>query len=112
MIYQKYMDLIEYNYDIIKKFPKSEKFSLAADIKGSMFDAMRCILRANKIYGNRDKRLDILNMLDAEIQLQKVFVRIAHSNKYISNKKYMNWSKKLDEIGRILGGWIKATRNG
>ena len=112
LIYQKYMDLVEHSYGMIRKFPKSEKFSLAAHIKDSMFDTLRYILRANKIYGNTNRRLDLLNTIDAEIQLQKIFVRIAHSNKYISSKQYMNWSKMLDEIGRILGGWIKATRNG
>lgn len=105
------MDLIEYSYGIIKEFPKSEKFCLAAHIKDSMFSTLKYILRANKIYGNIEKRLDMLNIIDAEIQLQKVFVRISHSNKYISNKKYMEWSRRLDEIGRILGGWIKSTRN-
>lgn len=112
LIYQKYIDLTEYSYGMIRKFPKSEKFSLAADIKESIYDTIRYILRANKIYGNMGKRLDLLNRIDAEIQLQKVFVRIAHGNRYISNKNYLSWSVKLDEIGRILGGWIKTTRNG
>lgn len=103
------MDLIEYTYDMIRKYPKSEKFALAASIKESMFNSLRLILRANKVYGNKNKRLDILNELDAEIQLQKVFVRISNTNKYISNSNYVNWSSKLDEIGRILGGWIRST---
>lgn len=106
------MDLIEYSYGMIRKFPKSEKFTLAAHIKESMFDTLKYILRANKIYGNNGRRLDMLNMVDAEIQLQKVFVRISHSNKYISSKNYMEWSRRLDEIGKILGGWIRSTRNG
>lgn len=85
---------------------------MAASIKNSMFDTLKYILRANKIYGDSQKRLDMLNMIDAEIQLQKTLVRLAHEYKYISNKNYVEWSRRLDEIGRILGGWIKSTRNG
>lgn len=109
LIYQKYVDLIRYSYNLLTKYPKAEKFALVANVKNSMFEALKLILRANKIYGNKAARIDMLNALDAEIQLQKVLVRISHEQKYISNNNYMEWSKRLDEIGRILGGWIKAT---
>jgi len=29
--------------------------------------------------------------------------------KYLPLKKYENWSKMLNEIGKMLGGWIKST---
>ena len=112
LIYQKYVDLVEYSYDRLRKYPKSEKFVLVSEIRKSMFSTMRLILRANKIYGDSEKRLDFLNEIDAEIQVQKFFVRFSHREKYTSNKNYMEWSRRLDEIGKILGGWIKATRDG
>lgn len=82
---------------------------MVAQIKNSMFESLKLILRANKVYHNTGMRVDMLNQLDAEVQTQKVLVRLAHSNRYISNKNYMEWSCRLDEIGRILGGWIKST---
>jgi four helix bundle protein len=94
---------------LLSKFPKAEKFAMAAQIKDSMFTVLRNILRANKIYKDKNKRIDMLNAIDAELQAQKVLVRIAHNNRYISNQNYIEWSRSLDEIGRILGGWIKAT---
>ncbi len=109
LIYQKYVDLIEYAYNLLRKFPKSEKFAMAAHIKDSMYTVLKYILRANKVYNNRQLRVDMLNAIDAEIQLQKVLVRMAHKNRYISNQNYMEWSRRLDEIGRILGGWIRST---
>lgn len=109
IIYQKQVDLIEYTYNLLRKFPKSEKYALAADIKSSMFNALKLILRANKVYNNSQVRVYLLNELDAEVQIQKVMVRIAHGQRYISNKNYLEWSRRLDEIGRILGGWIKQT---
>lgn len=109
LIYQKYVDIIDYSYNLLRKFPKSEKFAMVAQIKNSMFESLKLILRANKVYHNTGMRVDMLNQLDAEVQTQKVLVRLAHSNRYISNKNYMEWSCRLDEIGRILGGWIKST---
>ena len=50
LIYQKYVDLIEYAYNLLRKFPKSEKFAMAAHIKDSMYTVLKYILRANKVY--------------------------------------------------------------
>lgn len=82
---------------------------MAAHVKDSMYTVLRYIMRANKVYNNRQVRLDMLNAIDAEIQLQKVLVRMAYKYRYISNQNYLEWSRRLDEIGRILGGWIRAT---
>ena len=38
----------------------------------------------------------------------KFFLQIAWENKCIPNDKYSLLSEKLDEIGRMLGGWKKG----
>ena len=107
LIYQKYTDTIEYGYNLLKKYPKSEKYGLTSEIRKSMFQTIRLILYANKI-SNKFNKLDIINKIDAEIASQKFFVRFSYKNKYISHNNYYEWSKRLDEIGKILGGWIKS----
>ena len=57
---------------------------------------------------DNDKRLDTINKIDAEIASQKFFIRFSYKSKYISHNNYFEWSKRLDEIGKILGGWIKS----
>lgn len=107
LIYQKYIDLVEYGYNLLKKYPKSEKYSLTSEMRKSMFETIRLILYANKI-ANRGIRLQTINKIDAEISSQKFFVRFSYKNKYISHSNYFEWSKRLDEIGKIIGGWIKS----
>ncbi len=107
LIYQKYTDVIEYGYNLLRKYPKSEKYGLTSEIRKSMFQTIRLILYANKI-NDKFSKLDIINKIDAEIASQKFFVRFSDKNKYINHKNYYEWSKRLDEIGKILGGWIKS----
>lgn len=107
LIYQKYIDTIEYGYNLLKKYPKSEKYGLTSEIRKSMFQTIRLILYANKI-SDKFNKLDNINKIDAEIASQKFFVRFSYKNKYISHSNYYEWSKRLDEIGKILGGWIKS----
>jgi len=48
VIKQKCEDMIKYCYIAIRQFPKSEKFTLAADIKKSMFRLLELIIRCNQ----------------------------------------------------------------
>ena len=107
LIYQKYLDLIEYGYKLLIKYPKYEKYALVSEIRRNMYQSLKYILYANKI-ANKYNRLDILNRLDAEIAMQSFLVRFSYKNKYINTSNYYEWSKRLEEIGKILGGWIKS----
>ena len=107
LIYQKYVDLIEYGYKLLIKYPKYEKYTLVSEVKRNMYQSLKYILYANKI-ANKHNRLDILNRLDAEIAMQSFLVRFSYKNRYINTSNYYEWSKRLEEIGKILGGWIKS----
>lgn len=107
LIYQKYVDLIEYGYKLLIKYPKYEKYALVSEIRRNMYQSLKYILYANKI-ANKFNRLDILNRLDAEIAMQSFLVRFSYKNRYINTSNYYEWSKRLEEIGKILGGWIKS----
>ena len=107
LIYQKYVDLIEYGYKLLIKYPKYEKYALASEVRRNMYQSLKYILYANKI-ANKYNRLDILNRLDAEIAMQSFLVRFSFKNRYINTSNYYEWSKRLEEIGKILGGWIKS----
>ena len=49
LIYQKYTDVIDYGYNLLIKYPKTEKYALSSCIRNSMFETLRLILYANKI---------------------------------------------------------------
>ena len=107
MIYKQYMELIYYTLNIVKKYPKSEKLSLVNDINGATYKGMRKIIEAQKLY-NKVERLKVLNELDVELKMLKVLVRLSYRYRYISKRNYAVWSKKITNIGNLLGGWIKT----
>ena len=43
IIYQKYMSLIYYTNDILKKYPKSETFALVKEIKSTLYTGLRLL---------------------------------------------------------------------
>ena len=100
VIYKQYVELIYYTLSILLKYPKSERFSLAQDIKNSTYDGLKDIIYAQKEY-DKKKRLSYLNELDANLKIIKVLIRVSHKKKYINSKrearsqKFSVWSKYL-----------------
>jgi len=103
VLYQKVYDFLLYIYPVVAKFPKFEKFTLQTQIKNCVIDMQREIIRANKSANKKS------HLYSADILLQelKMLIRLAHDLRYINPKQYEVVSKKVTEIGSILGGLIK-----
>ena len=97
--------MIEYGYTALRQYPKSERYTLAADIKQSMYELLKLIIRANKRYFKKTTLQDI----DIELENLRYLVRLSNGLGFLPFKQYENWSRKLDELGKMLGGWIKVT---
>lgn len=106
VIQQKVYDMIMYAYPAIEQFPKSQKFSLAQDMKKCLDSIMRLVIMANKKYTKKTT----LQELDVENEALKTYIRMAHELGYLPPKKYEVWTEKAVEVGKMIGGWIKATR--
>ena len=104
-IYKQYLELIYYTEMITEKYPKCEKLSLVPTIKKTTYDGIKNILTAYKLYDKNDK-LKNLNELDINLKMLKVLIRISNRKKYINHRNYESWSKKINNIGNMLGGWI------
>ena len=75
IIYQKYLDLIYYSNDLVRKYPKSERFVLVEEIKRTLYSGLRLLVYALKIY-NKQEKLKYLNELDACLKILQVHIRI------------------------------------
>lgn len=54
--------------------------------------------------------MPVLQKAAAKLDLLKFFLQIAWEIKSLDNKKYILLSEKLDEIGKMLGGWMKKAQ--
>lgn len=99
-------EMIAYAYVALRQFPKAERHVLSAEIRGSCWKLLRLIVICNKRYHKKTTLQD----LDAELDLLRSLVRMAHELGFLAFAKYETWSRQLDEIGRMAGGWIKAMK--
>ncbi len=103
-ILQKTFDMMEYAYPALAQYPKSEKFALCTDIKRCMDTMLERIIEANKKYYKKTT----LQELDVEIEKLRAYIRLSYKLGFLPMKKYDIWSGMIDEIGRMLGGWMKS----
>lgn len=103
-------DYIEYMLNVITKLPRLEKFSIGNEYKTSMYSMLENSLYTAKINRkeNIKETLKLLNKIDAELNCQRIFLRIMKKQKWIDEKKFDVAMSKIYEIGKIVGGIIKA----
>lgn len=52
----------------------------------------------------------ILGKVDVNLKILKFFFRMAHTAKALPEYRYIESEKRILEIGRMLGGWIKEIK--
>ena len=106
-VYKAYTDLLYYSYMILKKFPNNEILGLEQDIKKMLNEAADYMIMAQKAFDNKE-RLNYLNKMDCKLKVLKLYIRVSYKNKYITAHNYGAWSRKIANVGNLLGGWIKS----
>lgn len=53
----------------------------------------------------REEKLPYVRLAIRKVDTLKIFLMMLWETKSIDNKKYIILSIKIDEIGRMLGGW-------
>ena len=58
----------------------------------------------------RDQKLLHLEKAIISLDLLKILLRLAKDIQCLNNKRYIQLQESLQEIGRMLGGWIRSTK--
>lgn len=96
---------IQYMIEVIIKIPRTEKYSIGTEYKTSMYKMLSSIMYLGKL--DDEKKLEYINRIDAELNLQRLFLRIMTKNHWIDEKKFNVSMDLISEIGKIVGGLTK-----
>lgn len=105
----------------LNHFPKHEKYALAQQIRTTAYDVYGLIVEAQKRYHKKTT----LTTLDIRHEQLRMFLRLAHELGYfrfkdgkqseetptrLADHRYLAISNLVDELGRMIGGWIADDR--
>ncbi len=104
----------------LNHFPTHEKYGLGLEIRRAAYDVYALIVECQKRY---HKKTTFIN-LDIRHEQLRMLARLAHEMGYFDFKegekkhdkgraehRYLSISLLIDELGRMIGGWIVADRD-
>ena len=96
---------IQYMLEVIMKLPRTEKFSIGNEQKQSMYKMLENILMLSKVIDT--EKINYINVIDAQLNVQRILLRIMYKNKWIDEKKFNYVIELIYELGKIIGGLLK-----
>ncbi len=94
--------------DLLLKFPKAQRYTLGQTCQTQLLTLLEATVSAAGI-AETESKVKQLRLASAKLDVLRLLVRLCKDCKCISNEAYLETESKLHEIGRMLGGWIKAT---
>jgi hypothetical protein len=87
------------------KFPRSQRFVLAEAVQRTALRFQERLIEATKA----DDRRARLRQADTELTKLRFYLRRCKDMELMSVKQYGHAARMVNEIGRLLGGWLKST---
>lgn len=103
-LFAEWFKLTDWILDKVEKMPVKVRYSLTNRIANFAIDNIELITEA--IY-SKNKTL-FLKKVNMNIEKLRIMFRICYNRRYISEKQYRYISEKLNENGKMCGGWIKS----
>ena len=106
-IFQKTYALIKKMALICPQVPKMHRYTLweRCELKG--LRALETLIAIGHATEFQD-RVRLLILLSQEIDILKVLIRLSKECRAIDVKAYLFLEKLLNEMGRMVGGWLKS----
>ena len=104
-VVEKHYQLILWMLPKIANFPKDQRFLLADRIERVLLDILEMLIEA--VY-SKNKR-EILIKVNLKLDVLRFMMRIAKDMKYVNIKAYDFFCQSSIEVGRMVGGWLKAS---
>jgi hypothetical protein len=90
-------------YSYYQTLPKLHRHSLGERIDTLFVESMEAISVASFL--SREEKSPWVRLAIRKIDTLKIMLSILWETKSLDNKKYMALSLKMDEVGKMLGGW-------
>lgn len=106
-IYFRTYELYKVFYGYLSSFPRKDRYALGQKWETVILELLEAVIIAGSL--SKQEKLPILKNASIKIDVLRALFSLGKDLKIIDNKKYMVLEKLVNEIGKMLGGWIKST---
>lgn len=105
-IFHRIYDLYKLLHSYHPRIPKAERYTLWQKCENTTLSLLETLIDTSHYSG--EKRVHSLYILSNKLDLLKVLIRLAKDTHTIDNSQYLQIQTFLQEIGKMVGGWIKS----
>lgn len=105
-VVEKHYRLILWTLPKLASFPKDQRFLLADRIENILLDILELLITA--VYEGAGQKRAILIKVNLRLDHLRFMMRLAKDMQYFNVKAYDFFCKQVLEVGRMVGGWLKA----
>lgn len=109
LIFTRVFDLLAWLVPKTDAFPRSHQHSVIPRLLNTALDVQDRLSDAQARRGA--PRLEALRDADSALARLRIYLRLAHHLRWLSDGQYEHVSRMVVEVGRLLGGWIKQSGN-
>lgn len=107
-IFTRTFDMLAWLLEATNNFPRSYRHSFTQRLLDAAFDLSEALQEANLRYGQA--RIERLNRADEALDKLRHYLRLAARLGWLKPGQYEHVAAMTAEIGRLLGGWHKASK--
>ncbi len=108
VIFARTFDLLEWLLPKSERFPRAYRSTVTQRLMDAALDLQEALVAAEPRRGR--SRLAALREADAALGRLRIYLRLAHRWRWLSDGQYAHAGGMVAEIGRLLGGWLRAER--
>ena len=105
VVITKTYDLILWSCHHTDRFPRNRRFVLVERIERNLYDLLETLLQA-KYTKQRQPLLEKANLM---LEILRFQMRLAKDLQCLKVDSYGFATKAIDEIGKLVGGWLKLS---
>jgi len=98
-------NLTKWYIEKLAKLPRNHRYTLGEKIQNSLLDLL--MLLSDAIYSKNKK--PILQEANKELEKLRILSRLMKDLNLLPRDSYRFVSSSIDEIGKMLGGWVGVT---
>lgn len=106
-IFTRAYDFLTWLLPMTNHFPKAHRFTVTKRLLDAAFDLREQLEAAQHRRGKA--RGEQLDLADESLGKVRLYLRLSHQWAWMNSGQYEHAFKMVEEIGRLLGGWKKAT---
>jgi hypothetical protein len=108
VIFARTFDLLEWLLPKSERFPRAYRSTATQRLMDAALDLQEALVEAQVREGR--SRVSALRGADAALGRLRIYLRLAHRWRWLSDGQYGHASAMVAEIGRLLGGWLRSER--